>query len=97
MPWDATPGYFDVRAFRVRWRASRPSGAGRGARNVGLAADLGQQRKERPRVVDDPPRQDLVAGLVEDRDVRALAMQVDTDRIHPWASSHPDLSVRPGE
>jgi hypothetical protein len=22
-------------------------------------------------------------------------MQVDTDRIHPWASSHPDLNVRP--
>jgi transposase len=54
---------------------------GRLERNVGLAADLGQQRKERPRVVDDPSRQDLVAGLVEDRDVRALAMQVDT--AHP--------------
>ena len=50
-----------------------------------------------PRVVDDPSRQDPVAGLVDDRDVRALAMQIDTDRIHPWVSSHPDLNVRLGE
>jgi hypothetical protein len=37
-------------------------------------------------VVDDPPREQLAAVLVERRHVRPLAMQVDPDRIHRWAS-----------
>jgi hypothetical protein len=51
--------------------------------------DALQQRQERLRVVDDPPRQQLLARLVDDRDMRALAVQVDADRMHPWASLHP--------
>ena len=58
---------------------------GRLQRDPAFAEAL-QQRQERLRVVDDSPRQQLHARLVERRDVRALAMQIDTDRIHLWAS-----------
>src|SRR5215216_5064469 len=43
-------------------------------------------------MVDDPAREQLTPALVESRDVRALAMQVDADRIHRWASFDPDSS-----
>jgi hypothetical protein len=44
---------------------------GRLERDPALAGLL-EQRQERLRVVDDPPRDQLLALLVDDRDVRAL-------------------------
>lgn len=68
---------------------------GRLQRNLGLAVDPRQQLEERLGVVDDPPREQLRAVVSKHRYVRALAMQVDADRIHLWASSDPGNSARP--
>jgi len=65
---------------------------GRLERDLGLAVELAEQRHERVAVILDPAREQLPAPLVERRDVRALAMQVDADRIHPWASFDPDFT-----
>jgi hypothetical protein len=40
-------------------------------------------------------KEQLAAVLVERSHVRALAMQVDADRIHRWASFVPDFKARP--
>jgi hypothetical protein len=68
---------------------------GRLERDPGLAVDSLQQLQEDGGVVDDSARKHLSAVRVDHRDVGALAMQVDTDRIHRWASSDPGNSVRP--
>jgi hypothetical protein len=44
-------------------------------RPVGVA----EQLRERIRVVDDPPRERKLSVLVNDRDLRAPAVQVDAD------------------
>src|SRR5688500_4838365 len=62
---------------------------GRLDRDLGLAVDPPKQLEKRGRVVFDPAREDLPPLLVDDRDVRAALVQVDADRIHPWASSDP--------
>jgi hypothetical protein len=51
---------------------------GRLERDLGLAVDLRQQLEERGRVVRDPPRQQLAALIVEHRNLRARAVQIDT-------------------
>jgi len=68
---------------------------GRLESDLGLAVDPPEQRHERVGVVGDPAREQLAAVLVEGRDLRALAVQVDADRIHPWASLDPDFQLRP--
>jgi hypothetical protein len=68
---------------------------GRLERDLGLAVEPAEQRHERVGVVGDPAREQLAAVLVERRHVRALAMQVDADRIHPRASFDPDFKLRP--
>jgi hypothetical protein len=68
---------------------------GRLERDLGFAVDPRQQLEEHLRVVDDPARQKLTAALVNHGDVRALAMQVDADRIHLWASSDPGNQCAP--
>jgi hypothetical protein len=65
---------------------------GRLERDPGLAVDLRQQLEERGGIVVDPARENLPPLLVERRDVRAPLVQVDADRIHPWASFDPDSS-----
>jgi hypothetical protein len=69
---------------------------GRLQRHPGLAIDPRQQLQKRLRVVDDPARQHLGAIRVDHGDVRALAMQVDADRIHLWASSDPGTRAPDG-
>jgi len=69
---------------------------GRLERDLGLAVELAELRHERVGVVGDPAREQLAAVLVERRDVRALAMQIDADRIHPRASFDPDFTCARG-
>jgi hypothetical protein len=63
--------------------------------DLGLAVEPAQQRDERVGVVGDPAREQFAAVLVQRRDMRALAMQVDADRIHPRASFVPGLNLTP--
>jgi hypothetical protein len=69
---------------------------GRLQRDLRLALQLPKELQEGGGIVLDPPRDDLVALPVDGCEVRAAAMQVDTDRIHPWASFDPGFSLRPG-
>jgi hypothetical protein len=62
---------------------------GRLERDPGVAVELGQQLDEGLRIVDDPARKEKLPLIADHGDVRALAMQVDADRIHSWASSSP--------
>ena len=55
---------------------------GRLQRNLQLAAQLGQDRLQRLRLVHDPPREQLRPLRVQRRDLRALAVQVDADVDH---------------
>jgi hypothetical protein len=50
-----------------------------------------QQLKKRVGVVDDPTRKQLLAVAVEDSDLRALAVEIDSDVHHYWASFGPDF------
>jgi len=63
--------------------------------NPGLAVDLPEQLQEGLRVVVDPAREQPAAVLRDDRDLGAPLVQVDADRIHPWASFDPDFQLRP--
>jgi hypothetical protein len=56
-----------------------------------LALQAGEQLEERLAVVDDPPRQRQLALPVDHRDLRAVAVQANPDRIHVWASFGPDF------
>src|SRR5207248_539935 len=60
---------------------------GRLQRDPAVAVDLAQQLQEDRRVIDDPPREQHVAFLVDNGDVRARAVQINPDRMHAWASS----------
>src|SRR6266540_3419337 len=55
---------------------------GRLERDLQLAAELGQDRLQRLRVVRDSAREQLPALLVEGGDLRALAMEIDADVDH---------------
>src|SRR5437899_8110558 len=55
---------------------------GRLERDLELAAELGQDRLQRLRVVRDSTREQLRPLLVQSSDLRALAMEIDTDVDH---------------
>jgi len=61
-----------------------------------VVAQLAEQLAEALGVVDQPPRQQLLAALVNHRDMRALAMQVNPDVHHAWASFGPGTQRAPG-
>jgi hypothetical protein len=68
---------------------------GRLQRHPAFPLDAPEQRQERLRVVENPPRQQLRAVVVDHGDVRTLAVQVDADRMHPWASPGPGFECAP--
>src|SRR5215216_3394157 len=67
---------------------------GRLERDPGLL-ELAEQVEKRCRIVDDPARDQLASLLAEDGDLRALAVEVDTDVDHVGASFVPDFDLRP--
>jgi hypothetical protein len=69
---------------------------GRLQHEASLLTELAEQRPEALRVVDQPPREQLPAALVDDRHVRAPAMQIDSDVNHAWASFGPGTQRAPG-
>ena len=68
---------------------------GRLQRDPALALDFGQQRQDRRPIVDEASRAQLAALIVEHCHVRALAMQVDADRMHAWASLRSRVDMHP--
>jgi hypothetical protein len=60
-----------------------------------LVPELGDHLLEDIGVIDDPTRQHLHATLVDGRDMRALAMQVDTDVNHCGPPSGREQTERP--
>lgn len=69
---------------------------GRLQREASVLTELAEQFTEALGVVDQPAREQLLAGLVDDRDVRALAVQLDSDVNHAWASFGPGTQHAPG-
>lgn len=69
---------------------------GRVQREPGVRTQLVEQFAEQLGIVDEPAREQLPAVLVNDRDVRALAMQVDSDVNNAWASFGPRTQRAPG-
>jgi hypothetical protein len=69
---------------------------GRFQREPGVLAELGQQPAKHLRIVREPPRQSLAAVLLDNGDMRALAMQVDPDVHHARASLGPGTQHAPG-
>jgi hypothetical protein len=60
-----------------------------------LTPELGDHLLKDVGVVDDPTRQHLRAALVDRRDMRALAMQIDTDVNHCGPPSGREQTERP--
>jgi hypothetical protein len=69
---------------------------GRLQREPRVLTQLAEQLAKQPGIVDQPAREQLPAVIVNDRDVRALAMQVDSDVNHAWASFGPGTQRAPG-
>jgi len=69
---------------------------GRLERDPSVIAQSVQQLEEGLALVDDPPREQLLALVVEDGDLRALAVEIDPDVHHCWASFGPDFDDAPG-
>src|SRR3954447_24356238 len=70
---------------------------GRLQRELRIGAELADQLAEHLLVVEQPPRHRLAAGLLDHGDLRALAVQVDSDVNHAWASFGPGTQRAPGD
>jgi hypothetical protein len=68
---------------------------GRLERDLRVIAQFVQEAEEDLRVVDDAAREQLSAVLIEDGDLRALAVEINPDVHHHWASFGPDFDNRP--
>ena len=64
---------------------------GRLERDLELIAQSLQQLEKALRVVGDPAREQLLTVPVEDGDLRAIAVEIDPDVQHSWASFGPDF------
>ena len=64
-------------------------------RELRLVPKFCDHRLEDVGVIDDPPREHLHAALVDGGDVRALAMQIDTDVNHRGPPSGREQTQRP--
>jgi hypothetical protein len=69
---------------------------GRLQRDRGVIAQSLQDFEEHLRVVDDPAREQLPTLAVEDSDLRAVAVEINPDVHHSWASFGPDFDDAPG-
>jgi hypothetical protein len=69
---------------------------GRLQREPRLLTQFAEQLAESLGIVDEPAREQLLAALVDDRDMRALAVQVDSDVNHAWASFARGTQCAPG-
>jgi hypothetical protein len=65
---------------------------GRLQRDLHVIVQSLQQLEKGLGLVDDPTREDLATVAVEHGDLRAVAVEIDSDVHHRWASFGPDFA-----